>query len=109
MTIWHMVCSFGTFYGFGVVHQYKSGNPALEFRVSLRNISMEPSAIEQPEAEELSRRTLRSMTTPGTSSKPVSGNLYCYLSVVHTYTGLNRDYLRSQSLRLLNLQLQRQR
>jgi hypothetical protein len=31
MTIWHIVCSFGTFFpGFGVMHQEKSGNPGRE-------------------------------------------------------------------------------
>jgi hypothetical protein len=29
MTIWYILCSFGTFFaGFGVMHQEKSGNPA---------------------------------------------------------------------------------
>jgi hypothetical protein len=28
MTIWYILCSFGTFYGFGIKRQEKSGNPA---------------------------------------------------------------------------------
>jgi hypothetical protein len=29
MTIWYILCSFGTFFsGFGIIYQEKSGNPA---------------------------------------------------------------------------------
>jgi hypothetical protein len=31
MTIWYILCSFGTFFsGFGIMYQEKSGNPAGE-------------------------------------------------------------------------------
>jgi hypothetical protein len=30
MTIWYILCSFGTFSGFGIMYQEKSGNPDLE-------------------------------------------------------------------------------
>jgi hypothetical protein len=35
MTIWYILCSFGTFFsGFGIMYQEKSGNPALRARAS---------------------------------------------------------------------------
>jgi hypothetical protein len=30
MTIWYILCSFGTFSGFGIMHREKSGNPGLD-------------------------------------------------------------------------------
>jgi hypothetical protein len=30
MTVWYILCSFGTFSGFGIMYQAKSGNPAAE-------------------------------------------------------------------------------
>jgi hypothetical protein len=32
MAIWYILCSFGTFFGFGIMHQVKSGNPGVTQR-----------------------------------------------------------------------------
>jgi hypothetical protein len=35
MTIWYILCSFGTFSSFGIMYQEKSGNPGAAYDKSL--------------------------------------------------------------------------